>query len=356
MTAIELINYIYDEEHVPLILESLNCVYITDRGKEFRCGLPNDDSKTRVRINKSKYLNITIFQSDDKIVKGNIITLVMHIKSLSFPNANKWMHEQLGLVYSFKKNTKPIATKKCPLDVFKKVKSKRFGRCNVKDIETFDDHNLQEFTPNLTKEWLSEGILSFTARKFNIGYDYKRKRIIIPERLWCGEDDDYIGVMGRTVVKDYEMLDIPKYLAVIPYSKSVNLYGLQENYKSIQEDGEVVVHESQKSVLKRHSRLDETGVAVGSHDISDEQVKILIGLNVDIIIAFDKGVSLNHIRYTCEKFYKIRPISYVWDNFNLLKDKEAPADVHDKLYKYLLKHKTIYSEDEHNIYIKENQY
>jgi len=353
MTATELINYIYENDKVEVILEQLDCFGVHDNDKEWRCGLPNDINKTRVRIKKNEYLNITIFQSDSKVIRGNIITLTMHIKEYTFPKANKYLHEILGLKYSFNrnKNNKSEEKVKTPLDIFKRIKKRK--TFNVNNIEIKDNSILEEYTPNLHIDWLREGILSFTARKFNIGYDYKKKRIIIPERYWCGDENDYMGIMGRTTIEAYEILDIPKYLAIIPYCKTLNLYGLQENYDCIQQSGYVVVHEAQKSVLKRHSRLDGTGVAIGSHDISDEQVKILIGLNVEIIICLDKGISLEHIRYTCEKFYKVRKISYIYDKYDILKNKEAPADKCNKIYNYLFKNRIVYDENEHYQYIKQ---
>ncbi len=84
--------------------------------------------------------------------------------------------------------------------------------------------------------------------------------------------------------------------------------------------------------LKRDSLNDPTGVAVSGHEISDEQAKILIGLNCEIIIAFDKDISIEHIRYCCEKFYGIRKVSYIWDKYDLLDKKDSPADAINKIY------------------------
>jgi len=160
-------------------------------------------------------------------------------------------------------------------------------------------------------------------------------------------------VIGRTTIKEYSMLDIPKYFPLKKFPKSMHLYGLQENYKTIQDAGLVCVFESEKSTLKRHSRKDGTGVSIGSHDISEEQVKILISLNTEIVICMDKDVSLQHIRSMCEKFYGIRTISYVFDKYELLDEKESPADKPEKVYRYLLKYRVTYDELEHKKYIKE---
>lgn len=147
-------------------------------------------------------------------------------------------------------------------------------------------------------------------------------------------------------------MGIKKYFITPHYQKSLNLYGLYENYDSIQKAGYVVVAESEKSVLKRDSLCDSTVVALSGHTISAEQIRILIGLNVEIIIALDNDIQLQEIRFICEKFYRIRPVSYIKDNYELLGEKDSPMDGENKIYKYLLEHRTKYDNTEHNLFLK----
>ena len=149
------------------------------------------------------------------------------------------------------------------------------------------------------------------------------------------------------------MFDIPKYFPIKPYLKSGNVYGLWENYKYIQEKGYCVVFEGQKSVLKRDTMLDYTATAVCGHDISEEQVKILAGLNLkEIIIAFDKDVMQHELRAQCEKFYGIRNVSYIYDKDDLLQDKDAPIDQGNEIYQYLFNNRIAYNINEHDEYLK----
>lgn len=353
MNATELIEHIIQNDKTIEILENLECHHIKEYNKEFRCGLKGHSSKTAVAVKKDT-LKVKVFQSDSKILRGNIFTLVMHIKNINFPKANKYVHELLGLEYNFdfkKHKEKKQEEINDPLAIFKKIKRKSCY-VNLEDISIYDNTVLREYIPLPHIDWIREGIMPWTCDKFKIGYSAERRRIIIPERFWCGTENDFIGIMGRTTIKEYEMLDIPKYMAIKNYFKTLNLYGLQENYKAIQEAGYVVVYEAQKSVLKRHSKLDETGVAIGSHCLSDEQIKILIGLNVSIIIAYDKGISIDYIRSECDKFYSIRDVSYIYDKYDLLKDKESPADTTNKIFNYLFKYRIKYDELERRKYLK----
>lgn len=345
-------EYIIDKDKIEFILESIGCHDIKEYTKEYRSGLPEHKNKTAVAINKET-LSAKIFQSDSNIIRGDIITLIMHVKNLSFPQANKYLHDILGLKYENrfkKKNDKKTSN---PLDIFTKIKKRR--TVNVYDFDIYGEEILDDFIPNPHISLIrDDGIMIWTCNDFNIGYSPKHKRICFPERYWSGDKNTYIGVMGRTVIKEFEILGISKYMPIdgLGFPKSMNLYGLQENYKYIQEAGYVTVCEGQKSVLRRHSRNDKTCVAIGSHDVSDEQCRILISLNVDIVICFDKDISLQHIRYTCNKFYQTRNVYYIYDKWDILNKKDSPCDAEDKIYKIMFKYRNKYDEKEYQNYIK----
>ena len=284
------------------------------------------------------------------MVRGDILTLVMHLNNLTFPQANKYLHNLLNLKYEFNKNKVEVVNYD-PLEIFKKIK-KRQSALNVYDIKFLDEEILDEYLPLLHIDWVREGIMEWTRKEFNLGFSGSKKRIIIPHRYYSGTRNEYVGIIGRTIVKEWDLLDIPKYYPLKSYPKGLNLYGLQENYQYIQEAGYVVCFEAEKSTLKRHSRNDKTGVAVCGHEVTPEQVKILIGLNVDIVIAFDEGIDQNYIRSVCDKFYPIRNVSYIWDKHGLLKSKESPADKENKIYQYLFKHRIKYDESERRKYLE----
>ena len=348
INANELKEYIIENNCVEQILISLECHDIKSYSAEWRAALPQGTNKTAICIKKDT-LSVAI-RSSEINEHGDIYTLVMSIKNISFGKAVKYLHEILGLKYSYQKNNDKD-NKKDPLAIFKKVKRQRY--IIDKDIPIYDNSCIKEYVPLPYIDWVREGIMPGVCKKFNIGYSFDHKRIIIPERKWDGDGDEYIGVSGRTTVPNYEMFDIPKYVKMSKtYPKGLNVYGLNENYKSIQKAGFVVVAESQKSVLKRVSRADETMVSLGSCELTEEQVKILIGLNVEIVIALDEGISLNHIRKECDKFYPIRKISYIYDKWDLIPkgSKNSPADMPNKIYNFLLKHRIPYDEAEHRRY------
>lgn len=343
-------DYIVENNCVEQILLSLGCHGLHEYDKEWRAALPQGTNKTAICVKKDS-LSVAIRRSEEN-KHGDIFTLVMIIKNISFGKANKFIHNILGLKYSYSKNNDKN-DKKDPLAIFKRVKRQRY--VIDKDIPIYDDSCMREYINLPYIDWVREGVLPFACKRFNIGYSYDRKRIVIPERKWDGDDNEYIGISGRTTIPNYEMLDIPKFLKLSDtYPKGMNVYGLNENYKTIQEAGYTIVVESQKSVLKRYSRKDGTATAIGNCEFTEEQVRILISLNDEICICLDEGISLQHIRKECEKFYRIRKVSYMFDRWGLLKNgsKDSPADMENKIFNFMFKHRTVYDEKEHNEYIK----
>lgn len=349
MDASELKTYIIENNKIEEVLISLGCHKLKKNNGEIRCALPNHTNSTSVSV-KLDTLSTTVY-SDDLSSKGDIFTFIMDLKDVKFYDAMKYLHETLNLDMSAKKYIK--TNKIDVLSIFKNARSLANAHFSKKvELELLEDFSGEYiFLPHI--DWIKDGILPFACKRFNIGYDIKSKRILIPHRLWCGKENNFVGVVGRTTLQNSEMFDIPKYIAIKPYPKSLNVYGLQENYQSIQKAGYAVVYEAEKSVLKRYSVKDETGVAICGHSMSSEQAKILISLNVDIIIAMDRGITLKETREICEKFYGTRNVYYLYDTYDvILKDKESPADTDRVRFSALMQTKVLYDASEHYKYIK----
>jgi len=361
MTVIELKKFIYENNKIEMVLQEIGChniKYHTHKNY-YSCSNINGDNPTAIIIKNNEYLNCDnytrqnepLFQSDH----ADIISLVQYNlrilnKKYGFIDALKEIHKILGLKFSVKSNNKNQEEKIDPLYIFKKVKRTYINDVSNIEFEALDEDMLKDFSPYIHISWYREGIMPWTINKFDLGYSYIKKRNVIPLRYWA--TGELLGFNMRTVIENYDLFDIPKYFITPDYPKQNNLFGLYENYDTIQKAKYVVVYEAEKSVLKRDSRCDSTGVAVSGHIISDEQVRILIGLDVDIVIAFDKDISIDEIRMNCDKFYGIRTVYYIYDKYDLLKEKDSPADACNKIYDYLFKHKILYDRWEHEKFIK----
>ena len=349
MTITELKNYIYENNKIEYILEQIGCHHIQYHNKGYyTCSNKDGDNKTAINIYNDENLNC-VNHTRDIGKHADLITLIGFNMKLSFVDSIKYLHKILGLKYDYNKvknkNKQENEDNKIdPLEIFKKIKRKR-NKIDINDIEIFDNTIIEEYAPLPHINWIREGILLFTCEVFSIGYSFKKNRIVIPWHYWCGTENDIVGIMGRSTLSNEQcdMLDIPKYLPLKTFPKSLHIYGLQQNYKNIMNSNLVYVVESEKSVLKLHSRGIKNAVAIGSHCLSDEQIKILIGLNVEIVICYDKDIKLDYVLNECKKFKHIRKCSYIIDEWDLLEDKESPADKHWKIFKFMSKHRKLYN-------------
>lgn len=350
MTISELKEYIYEHNKIEYILEEIGCHSIVyHKNKEFySCGNYNGDNKGAINVKNNEYLNVVNWTREKEFGdNSDIITLVQYNKGMSFIDAVKYIHKILDLPFEFQRKEK-VQKKFDPLNVFKRVLKNRRSVVNVDDIQVLSDKLLDDYIPMLHIDWVKQGITERTRKKFGLAYSYRYKRVVIPMRYWL--TGELLGFNQRTTVENYDEFNIKKYFLTPTYPKLLNLYGLYENYDSIQKAGYVVVAESEKSVLKRDSLGDSTVVALSGKTISDEQVRILIGLNVEIVIAMDKDVDVNEIRYMCEKFKNIRKVSYIYDFIGVLNNKDAPMDARNKDYQFLFDNRIIYDKNEQRKY------
>lgn len=357
MFVTEIKEYIYQNKKIPFVLESLGCKKITYHSNKdyYSACFKDGDNPMGINIRNNTYLNYCSWSRNIPYTDGqDIISLIEYSEQCDFINALKWLHNILDIPYSKEdiktKKKKKVDLKAKALSVFTNYLSHNQS-VNVNDIEVLDESILNEYVPIEYIGFLREGITPYACKAFNIEYSYRRKRIIIPQKLWS--TGQIIGINARTTLEGYEQFGINKYNFTKGYNKSINLYGLWENYKSIQKKGYCCVFESEKSVLKRYSQFDETAVALSGKFISEEQKRILIGLNVDIILCLDNDVDINEIYNLCEKFYGIRNVYFVKDIEGKLGKKDSPADACNDIYEELLDNKIKYTEELHKQYLKE---
>lgn len=352
MDAASLKEYIFNNNKVEFVLDKIGCRSIKYHpSKNFYSSTNyNGDNDTAVNVYNNKYLLIHNWTRESEFGDmADIISLTKYNKQCSFVSAIKYLHKILGLKFTQYEKKENKDGKEDPLAVFKNAMST--CRCiNVANIQAIREEAINDYVPLLYIDWLREGIMPWAAKKFGLAYSYKYHRVVVPIRFW--EDGRLVGFNQRTTVENYEELGIRKYFLTPSYKKSLNLYGLWENRKEIEGKKTIVICESEKSVLKRYSRNDGTCVALQGKKLSEEQRQIILGLDVnEVIIALDNDVPIEEVRHICEQFCRARKVSYVKDRWDLLGEKDAPADAENKVYNFLMKHRIRYDESEHQKYL-----
>lgn len=352
MDAASLKEYIFNNNKVEFVLDKIGCKSIKyHSSKNFYSSTNyNGDNDTAVNVYNNKYLLIHNWTRESEFDDmADIISLTKYNKQCSFVSAIKYLHKILGLKFTQYEKKEKEDGKEDPLAVFKNAMS--MSRCiNVANIQAIREEAINDYVPLLYIDWLREGIMPWAAKKFGLAYSYKYHRVVVPIRFW--EDGRLVGFNQRTTVENYEELGIRKYFLTPSYKKNLNLYGLWENREEIEGKKTIVICESEKSVLKRYSRNDGTCVALQGKKLSEEQRRIILGLDVnEVIVALDNDVPIEEVRHICEQFCRARKVSYVKDRWDLLGEKDAPADAENKVYNFLMKHRIRYDESEHQKYL-----
>lgn len=316
----------------------------------YSCSNYNGDNPTAINVKNNKYLNVKNWTREKEFNENaDIITLIKYNKKMSFIEALKYLHNILGIEYKRTKQSTEMEENSNPLLVFTKHLSKNHKFNDVSNIQFLNENVLNNYVPLLHISWFREGVMPWTAEKFKLGYSYSKKRIVIPLRHW--RTGLIIGTNARTTVENYAEFGIKKYFITPSYPKSLNLFGLYENKQNIENAGYIVITESEKSVLKRDSLNDSTFVALSGHTISNEQVNIILSLNIyEVIIALDNDIPVDEVRHICHKFYNKRKVSYICDKWDLLGDKDSPADTVQKIYQFLFKNRISYDAEEERKY------
>ena len=277
-------SLIDDIDKIRNILEEIGCLKIKLVKDNFK--FANDDEGSFSGNGNTLNIHTLSYCSYSHNIRGDILTLVSYKRNTELGGAIKWLADFLGLDWEYREK-KPITLPFSGFFMnFEKVQEENYK------YETYDDSIVRKYEEcGLSLYWIKDGISALTQEHFRIGYDPYSMRITIP---WFDEIGRCIGFQGRldrSEVEDWEC----KYLPVIPFFKGNTLYGLYQAYNDIQNKGEVIIVESEKSVLKAYQMGITNVVAIGCHSLSLRQIKIIKSLAVDVCIAYDSDVPLEEM-------------------------------------------------------------
>ncbi|OSA95671.1 UNVERIFIED_ORG: hypothetical protein B2H93_04420 [Clostridium botulinum] len=335
MDISELKEYIYENEKIEYILTELGCHAIKPRkdGQYYSCAFPDGDNIKGLIVYNNEYLNIKSYTRQIKNpygVKCSLIDVVCFLKDLYISRAIKWVCDILGLdYYSNPEEELPESLKWTKMIFDMKERGENTESDYLKPI---NKKILKYYKPYVNDIFKNDGISYSTQRIFEIGFDIQSNRYTIPIYDELGV---CVGVKGRYFFKDTPQ-DEDKYIYLEPCAKTKVLYGLYKTYKYIKEKDEVIVVESEKSVMKAWEDGIYNIVAISGHDLSKTQVNKLTALGVnEIILCYDEDVfreengKVSKLKYKIEidKFIEQQKVSLMVDiNRTILNKKESPID------------------------------
>lgn len=315
-------------EQIQHILESFDFDKVRIRNNEIRCAFEYGMNPTAVVIRLRN--NENLFVKDyERNVSYDLITYIVKEKHVKFKDVLDVIKQETGItsLYNYKKRASLFG------GIYDSIKKQK----DEVDVKTYPEEVLDQYekVPNL--QWIKDGISLETQMKWGVGYDILSQRIVFPIRTHTGE---IMAVKGRCNYKPEEFE--AKYLYLQPGPMSMTLFGYSENYDSLYE-GDILVFESEKSVLILDSWGYNNAVALGSNSLSTTQAKLLMSLNPkSVIFMLDKDLPLENTKRNVEvlrEFCKMRSLDirfWNWE-YNLdLDDKCAPVDGSKKDFEYIL--------------------
>lgn len=315
-------------ESIEHILDAFGFDKIRRNHREIRCAFEPGMNPTAVVIRLQD--NENLFVKDyERNLSYDFINYLIKSKNIPFKDVMNAIKQELHLdsIYNYKRK----------VGLFGGLYD-RISRSNSEiEVNTYPEEILEQFgnTPNLL--WLQDGISLETQRKWGIGYDVVSQRITLPIRTSTGE---IMAVKGRCnyVPEEFE----PKYLYLVEGFMSQTLFGYSENYSSLYEN-EILVMESEKSVLKLDSWGYNNVVALGSNSLSATQARLLISLNPKCVtFLLDKSLSLENTKRNADllkTFCTMRQLEiryWNWEDNITLSDKSAPCDDTKAEFEYIL--------------------
>ena len=302
-----------DYNRIVYLLEQLGCNNIKKRAGYITCSQPDGDNPVGISIMLNENLTTKMFTRDDGI--SDIIGLIEYIKKCNFKSAIKYVKSVFNLDDSY--NETDFDKTLRSLDVFKPKEVSEFTR------EYLDEKYLLNFEPHIVEDWLREHIDTSIQQKYDIRIDKKSCRYIIPIR---DEKNNLVSVKGRTFAKDYKLLNVPKYIYYTKLGCNDILFGYNFNKENIKARKEVIIFESEKSVMKAECYGFNNCVAISMGAINEDMLKKILSMNVEVVLALDKGLSHKHLKTQIDKLKMFTNVYVIGDKDNLLDDKDAPVD------------------------------
>lgn len=210
----------------------------------------------------------------------------------------------------------------------------------------YNEEILNSFSFFAAPEWTDDGISEEIMKIYNIRYCINQNKIIIPH---YDINNRLVGIRGRAL--NESEIAYAKYAPVkiedivYKHKLSLNLYGLNHNWKNIKELGICYIAESEKAVLQSELFGEKNcTVAICGSSLNIYQIKLLMQhcQPKEIVLCLDKEELPGEDKYfyklwdMCNKYKLYTNMSFIYDRENLLNLKDSPFDRGRNIFNKLL--------------------
>ena len=204
-----------------------------------------------------------------------------------------------------------------------------------------DATKLTKYSIEPVTEWLNEGMKQEVMDLFDVRIDKFGNRIIYPVYDIKG---NLINIKGRTRYPNFKELKIPKYMNYFEVGVMDYFQGLNITLPYILEKGEIIIFESIKSVIKSFGWGYKNCASAEKHNLTPEQIELLVKLRVNIVFAYDSDVDYKtgEVKDNIDRLKRVTNVYIINDVDKLLGGKEsknAPVDLGIDIWEELYRQK-----------------
>lgn len=331
----------HSEELIEEIKESIDIVdfigeyvELKKKGREYFGNCPFHDERTgsfSVTPHKGVYYCFGCKKG------GDIIDFCQDYLNMTYEQAINYLGSEAGI--------STVKTKISPtVRYLRKSTRKRKNKQIPEPHKILDKSVLSDFERRKITKWIEEGIPQSIMDYYMVMYDKESNRIVYPV---FDNSGNLINVKGRTLFDNYKDYNIPKYMNYYPVGDLDYFQAFCFKKKKILDRSkEVIIFESLKSVMKLDSFGIYNSISSETSQINIFQVRELVQLHCDVVIAFDSDVSLEEIKKkdTIQLLCHFTNVYVVYDSNGLLggkTEKNSPVDkgkeIWEELYKQRIK-------------------
>lgn len=260
---------------------------------------------------------------------GDVLTFVKAYHKVDFLKALDILMEYAGIEDDGEYCERPSILKELKKFVPKKKnKKERIGR------KILPSNCMDEYVNRKGKleTWIKEGMNWDVIDGHQVKYNPFDDSLVFPI---FDNDGNIINVCSRTLCGR-----LPKYQPYYKFGGVDFLYWEYQNRANIKNCGEVIVLEGAKSVMVAEAFGYNNCVATLTNHLNEDQLKVLIGLGVEVTFAYDKGVDIMNDK-NIRKLAHFSKVNCIKDEWSLLKEKDAPIDYGEKIWNFLYERKRV---------------
>lgn len=277
-----------------------------------------------------------VFYDYSSGIGGNVFTFTRYYYKCSKNEAYHKLLAYIGADADMVSTPKLSATIICK----KYARAKSVDKQSTATILPLNYMERYDTDPQALSVWQNEGISKEVLGRFQVRYDKFSKRLVYPIRDIQG---NIVNVGGRTIDPQWKEKGLKKYNYFMSWGSLTTIYGFAENLTYIEQAGEIILFEGCKSVLIASSfGVNNTGAILTSH-LNPHQMKILARLGCRVVFALDKDVNILN-DHNIQKLARYVNVEYIYDDTDLLDEKDAPVDKGAEVFNELYKNRRKFSE------------